>query len=649
MHIEKLTFNNMFSYGEGNEISFIDNKVTLIEGKIGAGKSSIPTILEELLYNKNSRGFLKSDILNDSCGKNNYSGTVEFSINKDKYILTKDVKTSAKVTLSKNGVDISGNTATTTYKILEGIIGLDFTSFTKLVYQSMTSQMDFLSATDAKRKEFLTGLMNLGIYSEIESVIKADKKEIDDELNILSGKISTLSEFVNRYLARDKLEYVPVPCAPNLYPLIEELYDKISKIKFYNSNIEDEIKRKSKVVTDLNSRIQNAEKRLTNIRERIRSAEQAYNDIVSLNLSQPSPLDSEKLQSVTYALSLIKVQMQEFKKQYDHFRKDASITSCNVCGSILNKEESYAAAIVARDQYNKLKAEQETLVQEQTELLKLKSDNEIFNKWKTDKEDLHRTLVYLTNDKEIQVLEEQLKSDNELLQEEIAKPISSDKTDTSILEKQLEDYRVEIRQAEAEIRQAELYNAKVEPTNAEIDRLEAEYTEAKTALESFKKKQSQLQDESNDLAILQKSIKELVSYKIESEVKEFELLINEYLVELSSGRFALAFILDNAKLSVIIYRNGKETGIHTLSSGEKTLVNLSTLFAIRKIMSANYNLNLVFLDEVVSVLTNEDKDNLVDVLYKQEWQTMLVSHGYDNPLCTKLTIEKNNNISKILR
>ena len=341
--------------------------------------------------------------------------------------------------------------------------------------------------------------------------------------------------------------------------------------------------------------------------------------------------------------------MQEFKKQYDHFRKDASVTSCNVCGSTLNKEESYAAAIVARDQYNKLKAEQETLVQEQTELLKLKSDNEIFNKWKTDKEDLHRTLVYLTNDREVQVIEEQLKSDNELLQEEVSKPISSDKTDTSILEKQLEDYRAEIRQAEAEIRQAELYNAKVEPTNAEIDRLEAEYTEAKTALESFKKKQSQLQDESNDLAILQKSIKELVSYKIESEVKEFELLINEYLVELSSGRFALAFILDNAKLSVIIYRNGKETGIHTLSSGEKTLVNLSTLFAIRKIMSANYNLNLVFLDEVVSVLTNEDKDNLVDVLYKQEWQTMLVSHGYDNPLCTKLTIEKNNNISKILR
>lgn len=35
MHIEKLTFNNMFSYGEGNEISFIDNKVTLIEGKLG--------------------------------------------------------------------------------------------------------------------------------------------------------------------------------------------------------------------------------------------------------------------------------------------------------------------------------------------------------------------------------------------------------------------------------------------------------------------------------------------------------------------------------------------------------------------------------------------------------------------------------------
>ena len=106
--------------------------------------------------------------------------------------------------------------------------------------------------------------------------------------------------------------------------------------------------------------------------------------------------------------------------------------------------------------------------------------------------------------------------------------------------------------------------------------------------------------------------------------------------------------MTDAKLSVTIYNNGIATSINTLSSGEQTLVNLATLFAIRKVMSATNDLNLVFLDEVISVLRNDDKDILVNILLQQNWNTLLVSHEYNNAECTKVLIEKDSTgVSKI--
>jgi Fe-S cluster assembly ATPase SufC len=48
-----LKWDNCFSYGEGNYLNLEENIVTQIIGTNGMGKSSIPLIIEEALYNKN--------------------------------------------------------------------------------------------------------------------------------------------------------------------------------------------------------------------------------------------------------------------------------------------------------------------------------------------------------------------------------------------------------------------------------------------------------------------------------------------------------------------------------------------------------------------------------------------------------------------
>ena len=62
--LKKLKWSNCFSYGPDNELDLDDNTVTQIIGTNGMGKSSIPLIIEEVLYNKNSKGIKKADIPN---------------------------------------------------------------------------------------------------------------------------------------------------------------------------------------------------------------------------------------------------------------------------------------------------------------------------------------------------------------------------------------------------------------------------------------------------------------------------------------------------------------------------------------------------------------------------------------------------------
>ena len=67
--LQKLKWDNCFSYGEGNELDLDTTTLTQIIGTNGMGKSSIPLIIEEALYNKNSKGIKKADIPNRYANK----------------------------------------------------------------------------------------------------------------------------------------------------------------------------------------------------------------------------------------------------------------------------------------------------------------------------------------------------------------------------------------------------------------------------------------------------------------------------------------------------------------------------------------------------------------------------------------------------
>ena len=142
----------------------------------------------------------------------------------------------------------------------------------------------------------------------------------------------------------------------------------------------------------------------------------------------------------------------------------------------------------------------------------------------------------------------------------------------------------------------------------------------------------------------------LIAYKLENLVKEFEDLTNEYLAELSDGRFNINFVVENDKLNVSLSDNGNNVDILALSSGELARVNTATLISIRKLMSSisKSRINVLFLDEVINVLDEMGREKLVEVLLSEEGlNTYIVSHGWTHPLLEKVEVVKEDNISRL--
>ena len=167
--------------------------------------------------------------------------------------------------------------------------------------------------------------------------------------------------------------------------------------------------------------------------------------------------------------------------------------------------------------------------------------------------------------------------------------------------------------------------------------------------------ESRLTSAEGKLAILETlkkafSTNGLLAYKIESLVKELEILTNEYLAEFSDGRFAINFVVENDKLNVEVSDNGNIIDILALSSGELARVNIATLVSIRKLMTSisRSQINVLFLDEVNQALDEVGKEKVVEVLLKEEnLNTYMVSHGWTHPLLEKIEIIKEDNISSL--
>lgn len=594
---EKLEWSNMFSYGANNSINFTSEPITQLIGLNGHGKSSVPLILEEVLFNKNSKGIKKGDIVNRNLDTNKFNATLTFKVFNDNYrIELSRAGATQKVKLLKNGSDISSHTATDTFKQIESIIGLDFKTFSQIVYQNSNSSLQFLTATDTARKNFLIELLSLERYVKIFEEVKKVHKGVADRLLTVQTKLDTIKAWIAKNTGKVD-SYLVEKSLPQLDPII---IDRVSSLKSTLATVE---------ATNKSIVKNNEYKKLLEAIDKSQLAKQ-YEHI---EYSQYS----DRVAQINAAVA----SAQKTITSHKHIHEG----TCSTCYqpidiSIINKIIEDAQKVITE-----LSAEKDKL---SVIIKEAKSNNSKLEEHQQLVEDFEK-YSNLIDDSIPQLL-----LDKEEISSELAEVQSS-----------LETIRKEIDSVTK-------YNQSVVLHNAKVDSIKEQTQQFTKELEEHSKELEVVEEQMGLLEVLKKafSTNGLLAYKIENSVKDLESLTNTYLAELSDGRFQLEFSLHNDKLNIVIIDNGKSIDITALSAGELARVTTSTLLAIRKLMSSlsKCRLNILFLDETIDNLDTFGKEKLVEVLLSEEYlNTFLISHGYTHPLISKILVIKEEGVSRL--
>lgn len=597
--LKKLQWDNCFSYGSNNSIDLNDTTLTQLLGKNGAGKSSIPLILEEVLFNKNSKGIKKAEIQNREFNKG-YNIFLDFAVEDEKYrVEVRRSRGTIKVKLFRGKEDISSHTATNTYKTLEQVLGLDFKTFSQLVYQSTNASLQFLTTTDANRKKFLVDLFGVEEYGKYYEVFREVSKEINTKLTTLSAK----SDTILKWLEDNKLESTNILPELNLPKISEEDEKELRSLRLDFENISE----KNKKIRENNT-----------YKELLRNISPTDFTLVG---------DEEKgIQSYDELMTEVGVNrriIQESAKEIAHL--SSLKKECPTCQQEVNPTVIQNLKSLSVQKSQKAESEVSSL---EVEIDRIKSLNSIIaNKQKKQK-------------------------DFEDLYGRVDQALSSDLLDGEQLERSIEELRAKLNETSKKLKETIDENSRRQKHNTRIQVIEEQTAEFERELEGIEKELSEQEKISTNLEVLKRafSTNGLIAYKLENLVKEFEDLTNEYLAELSDGRFNINFVVENDKLNVSLSDNGNNVDILALSSGELARVNTATLISIRKLMSSisKSRINVLFLDEVINVLDEMGREKLVEVLLSEEGlNTYIVSHGWTHPLLEKVEVVKEDNISRL--
>lgn len=595
--LKTLNWSGLFSYGLGNTVALDEEPIVQLVGLNGSGKSSIPLVLEEVLFNRNSKGIKKGDVFNRELASGKYSASCNFSVEDKEYTLTVTRSgATQKVKLIENGLDVSSHTATATFSQVEDLFGIDPKTFSQLIYQNSTSSLQFLTATDSNRKKFLIDLLSLDKYVEIFEQVKQAYKEVNESLIRMQAKEATvrawLEEASKKSLVELELELLPVIDSTKATQLAEA-QAQLAEISRINTKITSN----------------------NHYKERLAAIDSSA--LVSTKPKQNlKPLENKKSE----------VQL-ELRQQGAIITKYKGLTAgtCPTCAQEIDTGRITSILDSARTNIANLRKVEAQVLAEITQAERINSEVSA-----------HQQLV----------------SEFEKFSNLVDSSLPSMLLDKAELERNIASISAYLKDINARVSQVSKSNNAKSSHNAEIAAIKGQLDSYTKQLEGISAELAKVSNSLSVLEVLKKAFSTtgLIAYKIENSVQELESLTNSYLAELSDGRFELLFELHNDKLNVVIVDNGKNIDITALSAGELCRVTTSTLLAIRRLMAtlSKHRINVLFLDEVIDSLDQDGKERLIEVLLREDsLNTFLISHSYSHPLVKKLIITKEDGISRI--
>ena len=168
-----IRWKNFLSTGNNfTEIDFQKSNTNLIMGSNGSGKSTILDALTFVLYNKPFRKINKPQLVN-SVNEKDCLVEIEFSIGSREYKVIRGIKPNVfEIWIDGKVQNQDAAQSDQQKKLEEGILKLNYKSFTQTVILGSATFVPFMQLTSANRRDIVEDLLDIKIFSTMNGILK---------------------------------------------------------------------------------------------------------------------------------------------------------------------------------------------------------------------------------------------------------------------------------------------------------------------------------------------------------------------------------------------------------------------------------------------------------------------------------------------
>jgi len=192
---QKIRWRNLLSTGnQFTEVDFREHNTNLIIGTNGAGKSTILDALTFALFNKPFRKINKAQLIN-ATNERECMVEIEFAINSRDYIIRRGIKPNV-FDIEVNGVALNKEADDRSMQRIleETILKLNYKSFTQIVILGSSTFVPFMQLTGAIRRDVIEDLLDIRIFSAMNSIIREQLKDQRQQIKSLDLKKENITD-----------------------------------------------------------------------------------------------------------------------------------------------------------------------------------------------------------------------------------------------------------------------------------------------------------------------------------------------------------------------------------------------------------------------------------------------------------------------
>ena len=204
IEFKTIKWKNFLSTGNNfTEVNLNNHNKTLIIGENGAGKSTILDALCFGLFNKPFRKITKPQLIN-SVNLADCRVEIQFTIGKVDWQINRGMKPTV-FEIYKNGVQLnqSASAAEQQKWFEQNVLKLNYKSFTQIVVLGSSTFVPFMQLPAAGRREVIEDILDIRIFSAMNTVLKDRIKEnkeavseIDYSISLLKDKVDVQKRFI---------------------------------------------------------------------------------------------------------------------------------------------------------------------------------------------------------------------------------------------------------------------------------------------------------------------------------------------------------------------------------------------------------------------------------------------------------------------